>query len=93
MGTSATTEKKRIICLSSWRNCSEAQKHPEMREYFFGAHDENRVTFSTGRDLRLNPAQQGERLNFFIYPYAEVDGRPHDKIDRKVQYENLSAEP
>lgn len=74
-------------------DCSEAQKHPEMRDYFFGAHDENRVTFSTGRDLRLNPAQQGERLNFFIYPYAEVDGHPHDKIDRKVQYENLSLKP
>jgi len=73
-------------------DCSEAQKHPEMREYFFGAHDEHRVTFSTGRDIRLNPAQQGDRLNFFVLPYAEVDGRPHDKIDRKVQYENLSTE-
>jgi transglutaminase-like putative cysteine protease len=74
-------------------DCSEAQKHPDLKEYFFGAHDENRVTFSTGRDLRLNPAQQAERLNFFIYPYAEVDGRPHDKIDRKVQYENLPSKP
>ena len=74
-------------------DCSEAQKHPAMREYFFGAHDENRVTFSIGRDLRLNPAQQGKRLNFFVYPYAEVDGQPHDKIDRKIQYENLSSEP
>src|SRR4029077_16251594 len=50
-------------------DCSEAQKHPARREYFFGAHDENRVTFSTGRDIRLNPAQEGERLNFFVYPY------------------------
>jgi transglutaminase-like putative cysteine protease len=74
-------------------DCSEAQKHPEMRDYFFGAHDENRVTFSTGRDLRLNPAQHGERLNFFVYPYAEVDGRPHEKVDRKVQFENLSLKP
>lgn len=74
-------------------DCSEAQKHPEMRDYFFGAHDENRVTFSTGRDLRLNPEQQGERLNFFIYPYAEVDGKPYDKIERKVQYENLPSQP
>jgi transglutaminase-like putative cysteine protease len=74
-------------------DCSEAQKHPALRDYFFGAHDEHRVTFSTGRDLRLNPAQQGERLNFFIYPYAEIDGHPHDKIDRKIQYENLTFEP
>ena len=70
-------------------DCSEAQKHPEQREYFFGAHDENRVAFSTGRDIRLNPPQQGERLNYFVYPYAEVDGKPHEKIDRKIRYENL----
>lgn len=74
-------------------DCSEAQKHPEMRDYFFGAHDEHRVTFSTGRDIRLNPAQQGERLNFFVFPYAEIDGRPHDKIERKIQFENLKVEP
>ncbi len=70
-------------------DCSEAQKHPEQREYFFGAHDENRVAFSTGRDIRLNPEQQGERLNFFVFPYAEIDGRPHDKIERKITYKNL----
>jgi transglutaminase-like putative cysteine protease len=70
-------------------DCSEAQKHPELRDYFFGAHDEQRVTFSTGRDVRLNPPQQGERLNFFVFPYAEIDGRPHDKVDRKIQFEEL----
>jgi transglutaminase-like putative cysteine protease len=70
-------------------DCSEAQKHPEQRDYYFGAHDENRVEFSTGRDIRLNPAQRGERLNYFVYPYAEVDGKPHEKIDRKIRYENL----
>jgi len=47
-----------------------------LREYYFGAVDENRVAFGTGRDLKLNPPQQGEPLNYFMYPYAEVDGRP-----------------
>jgi transglutaminase-like putative cysteine protease len=70
-------------------DCSEAQKHPDQREYFFGTHDEHRVAFSTGRDIRLNPAQRGERLNYFVYPYAEVDGMPHEKIDRKIRYEDL----
>ena len=41
---------------------SEAWKHPEKRDYFFGSHDVNRVQFSMGRDLRLNPAQQGKPL-------------------------------
>jgi transglutaminase-like putative cysteine protease len=57
-------------------DASEAWKHPEKKNYFFGAHDDNRVQFTIGRDIRLDPAQQGEPLNYFIYPYAEVDGKP-----------------
>jgi len=55
---------------------SEAWKHPEKKNYFFGAHDDNRLQFTVGRDIRLNPPQQGDPLNYFIYPYAEVDGKP-----------------
>ena len=47
-----------------------------LREYYFGAVDENRVAFGTGRDLILNPPQAGEPLNYFMYPYAEADGKP-----------------
>ncbi len=54
---------------------SEAWKHPEKRDYFFGSHDVNRVQFSMGRDLRLSPAQDGKPLNYFVYPYVEVDGQ------------------
>jgi transglutaminase-like putative cysteine protease len=57
-------------------DASEAWKHPEKKNYFFGAHDDNRVQFTVGRDIRLDPAQQGDPLNYFIYPYAEVDGKP-----------------
>lgn len=57
-------------------DASEAWKHPEKKNYFFGAHDDDRLQFSVGRDIRLDPPQQGEPLNYFIYPYAEVDGRP-----------------
>lgn len=32
------------------------------------------AAFSHGRDLTLEPAQKGAPLNYFIYPYAEVDG-------------------
>jgi len=54
---------------------SEAWKHPEKRDYFFGSHDVNRVQFSMGRDLRLSPAQDGKPLNYFVYPYVEVEGQ------------------
>jgi transglutaminase-like putative cysteine protease len=65
---------------------SEASKNPAKRDYFFGHHDENRLEFSRGRHLTLTPAQKGPPLNFFVYPYAEVDGRPHDAIDHKFTF-------
>src|SRR5258707_8239461 len=46
-------------------DASEAWKHPEKKDYFFGAHDDNRVQFTIGRDIRLDPAQQGEPINDF----------------------------
>lgn len=57
-------------------DASEAWKYPNKKNYFFGAHDENRVQFTVGRDIRLDPPQQGDPLNYFIYPYAELDGTP-----------------
>jgi transglutaminase-like putative cysteine protease len=46
------------------------------KEYYFGAVDENRIAYGIGRDIVLNPPQEGEKLNYFMYPYAEVDGKP-----------------
>ncbi len=64
---------------------SEADKDPAQAEFFFGSHTSNRVTLSTGRDLILAPPQAGPPLNFFIYPYAEVNGVPLPKEQvRKV---------
>ncbi len=57
-------------------DASEAWKNPAKRDYFFGAHDDNRVFFTYGRDLVLSPEQKGPALNYFIYPYAENDGQP-----------------
>jgi hypothetical protein len=59
---------------------SEAWKHQEKRDYFFGSHDANRMQFSMGRDLRLNPPQDGKPLNYFVYPYVEVDGQEFPNV-------------
>jgi transglutaminase-like putative cysteine protease len=67
-------------------DASEAVKHSDRREYFFGHHDENRLELSRGRNLTLSPAQHGPALNFFVDPYAEVDGRPHRAVDRRVTF-------
>jgi transglutaminase-like putative cysteine protease len=72
-------------------DASEAAKDPARREYFFGAHDENRVEFTTGRDLTLNPKQQGIPLNYFIYPYAEADGQPLASVERSFTYRDVPS--
>ena len=68
---------------------SEAWKHPEKRDYFFGSHDVNRVQFSMGRDLRLNPPQAGKPLNYFVYPYVEVDGREYPNISLAFSFADV----
>lgn len=45
------------------------------REYLFGAVDENRVAFGNGKHVLLNPPQSGKPLLYFMYPYAEGDGK------------------
>jgi len=72
-------------------DASEAAKNPDKREYFFGAHDENRVEFSKGRDLVLTPRQQGDPLNYFVYPYAEVDGKESTAIETRYVYQDVTA--
>ena len=57
-------------------DASEAWQHPEKHDYVFGAHDDNRVMLTSGRDIRLSTDHKGPRLNYFIYPYAEQDGKP-----------------
>lgn len=72
-------------------DASEAAKNPDKREYFFGAHDENRVEFSIGRDLNLNPKQAGEPLNYLVYPYVEVDGKAFSSVDKSFTYRDGSG--
>jgi hypothetical protein len=44
-----------------------------------------------GRDIRQDPPQQGEPLNYFIYPYAEVDGKPLP-LDSKFWFQDLASD-
>jgi transglutaminase-like putative cysteine protease len=69
---------------------SEADKNPHMKEYYFGHLTENRVAFTVGRDIDLVPKQSGEPLNYFIYPYVEVAGRPlpQDQVKLQVQFQD-----
>jgi hypothetical protein len=55
---------------------AEASLNPPERDYYFGHLDDNRVMFTSGRDLTLNPKQDASPLNFFVYPYVEQAGQP-----------------
>jgi len=68
---------------------SEAWKDKSKKEYFFGAHDVNRVQFSMGRDLVLNPAQSGEPLNYFVYPYVEVGGKKWENVSNNFSFADV----
>ena len=54
-----------------------ANRRPEEADYYFGNLDENRISFSVGRDIELVPRQNGPPLNFFIDPYVEVGGKAY----------------
>jgi len=73
-------------------DASEAFKHPEKRELFYGTQPADRLHFTTGRDLRLGPDHLDRPLNYFIYPYVEVAGRSSDlEIKTQFRYREVEA--
>lgn len=70
---------------------SSAWLNPSKREYFFGAHDVNRVQFSTGRDITLSPKQDGPPLNYFVYPYVEVGGKEWPNVADAFSFADIGA--
>ncbi len=67
----------RKIMLEKKLNLGEEKAY---REYYFGAVDESRIAYGMGRDLTLNPPQKYGKLNYFMYPYAEADGKSLDDL-------------
>ena len=72
-------------------DASEAWKHPEKKEQYFRGFDVHKFLVSVGRDIELVPKQKGEPLNFFFYPYVEVNGQPFAEIKTAVHYKNLKG--
>src|SRR5438270_9253680 len=68
-------------------DASEARKHPELRDTLFGGQPADRVQLSEGRDLRL-PGMKGDELNYFVYPYLEIEGRPSAQVTWIFEYRN-----
>ena len=66
---------------------SEAWKDPSLKEYYFGNLNDARIELTQGRDLVLEPRQKGDVLNYFVYPYVEIDGKPHDKVETNFGFQ------
>jgi transglutaminase-like putative cysteine protease len=68
---------------------SEADKHPELKQYYFGNLTADRFMFTVGRGLQLDPPQEAGPVNYLIYPYAEVKGKPHTSFTGAFRFEDL----
>lgn len=55
---------------------SEANKYTALATYYFGRHPANRIEFSRGRDLQIEPGPRSGPINFLAYPVMEENGNP-----------------
>lgn len=75
-------------------DASEAWKHPERKEYYFGSADPNRIMISVGRNLELVPKQAGPPVNILVYPYLEIDGQSGgNNVETRFEYNSSQNRP
>ena len=55
---------------------SEGDKYTSLATYYFGHHPANRIEFSQGRDLVVDPGPASGPINYFAYPVLEIAGIP-----------------
>ena len=67
---------------------SEADKHPELADYYLGRHPANRFQMTLGRDLKTDPAPASGPINYLVYPIAEVDGE-QIQVEREFQFKRI----
>ena len=77
-----------------WRpvDASEAWK-AKRPDAYFARLPSDRIEFTVGRDLVLEPPQQGAPLNYFIKPYAEVDGQPVNTLSWNIRFQRMEPTP
>ncbi|MDX1362827.1 transglutaminase-like domain-containing protein [Arenibacter latericius] len=55
---------------------SEANKYTALATYYFGRHPANRIEFTRGRDLQIEPGPTSGPINFMAYPVMEIGVNP-----------------
>ncbi len=67
---------------------SEADKHPDLVDYYASNHPANRFQLSKGRDLTPAPLPDSGPINFLVYPLVESDGKLID-AGRTFSFERI----
>jgi transglutaminase-like putative cysteine protease len=67
--TPANDEKVRLTTADGYSGAD-----PKKVDYYFGSIEERRVTWSRGRDLKLDPAPKNGPVNFMAKAHVEADG-------------------
>jgi transglutaminase-like putative cysteine protease len=62
---------------------SEADKYSALATYYFGHHPANRLEFSHGRDLEVEPGPSTGPINFLAYPILEVEG---EQVKARIEF-------
>lgn len=70
---------------------SEAIKHPDKKDFYFGKLDADRVAFSTGRDIKIETSPADKPRNYFIYPYVLVDGKEFGNTTSTLLFSRLGS--
>ena len=71
---------------------SEGDKCSALSTYYFGHHPANRVEFSHGRDLVVEPGPASGPINFLAYPVLEISGETA-RADVKFFFNRLPSRP
>ncbi len=73
-------------------DASEADKHPDKRELYFGTHPADRVLMTVGRDLQLGEGHASGALNYFVHPHVEVNGQKVANVELVVSFRDLESD-
>jgi transglutaminase-like putative cysteine protease len=69
-------------------DASEAQKDNSRINELFGSLDASRVEFTLGRDFNV-PGTHHAPFNYFIYPYAEVNGQEWKGVGKAFSFKDM----
>jgi len=70
-------------------DASEAWKHKERRDLYFGTQPADRIQFTIGRDLQLGDGHTTGPLNYFIYPHVEVAAEQLDSVKSRFRFSEI----